>query len=492
MKALKLALLALGILALAVPMAGAQVGTWDSSFNVINLDTTGSASVEVTFYDESGSTLPVTCLRGAPSSCELDNPFTLAPGAKEEIYVPGIEQLPNGRYSVVISADRPIAAIASLAGNDLNNFYTASYTGLEDEGQVQMFMPGIQWNFYSWDSHLSIQNLTNAAQNITVQFLTEGSAAVCHTEGPHSTPAYASWHLDVGALDLSACDTGTDGFNGSAIISAAGPIAAVDNQTTDPADPFCPGCHFETAYNGFIEGATTLYVPDLYHKSFPVGHTGWDSSLNIQNVGGGDTVVTVTFQTSPAVAITDTLSPSEGWLIYLPSVAGLPTSPWDTFSAIITTDGGNVVAIVNTANPLNQAMTYNATASGGTTVAVPTVMRNYYGWDSSFVVQNLGNNDLVVHVSYSANANPGGPPYSGGAYDTGPIAPGDSLLIYQGDGDPNLSEPLPEGYTGGVILTIVSGNGPMAAVVNTTNGPGQMQGIPGPGDWTTSFNAINQ
>lgn len=492
---MKKLLLALVILAVAVPMAGAQVGTWDSSFNVINLDTTASATVQVTFYDAAGNSPSITCLRmvGDPPTCGLPNPFTLDPGAKEEIYVPAVPDLPDGRYSVVISADRPIAAIASLAGNDLNKFYTASYTGLEDAGQVQMFLPGVQWNFYAWDSHFSIQNLTNGSLDITVQFLEEGSNTVCHTEGPHSTPAYASWHLDVGALDLSACDVGgLPGYNGSAVISAPGPIAAVDNQTTDPNDPLCLGCHFEVAYNGFVQGATTLYVPDLYYKSFAIGHTGWDSSLNIQNVGTADTVVTVSFQTSPTVVITNTLSPSEGWLVYLPSVPGLPTSPWDTFAAIITTDGQPVVAIANAANPIYQAMTYNATSGGGTTVAVPTVMRNYYGWDSSFVVQNLGPDPLVVHVSYSANANPLGPTYPGGAYDTAPIAPGDSLLIYQGLGDPNLPTPLPEGYTGGVILTIVSGTGPMAAVVNTTNGPGQMQQIPGPGDWSTSFNAISQ
>ncbi len=492
MKALKVMLMGLLILGIAVPMASAQVGTWDSSFNIINLDPAADAQVTVMFYDDAGASPSVPCLRGDP--CELPNPFTLGPGEKEEIYVPGIPGLAAGRYSVVISADKPIAAIASLVGNDAMSFYNGSYTGLDDQGQISMFLPGIQWDFYAWDSHLSTQNLTGSAQDITVEFYEEGSNTVCYTAGPQSTPAYSSWHLDTSTLDLSACDVdGNPGYNGSAKVMAAAPIAVIDNQTTDPASPYCLGCHFESSYSGFIEGATELYVPDLYHKSFPVGSTGWDSSLNIQNVGTADTVVTVDFMTSPAVQITATLSPNEGWLVYLPAVPGLPTSPWDTFAATISTDGEDVVAIVNSANPIFQAMTYNATAEGGSTVAVPTVMYHYYGWDSSFVVQNLGPDAVVVHVAYSANANPLGPAWPGAAYDTAAIAPGDSLLIYQGNGDVNLPAPgLPEGYTGGVILTITSGTGPLAAVVNTTNGPGQMDGNPGYGDWSTSFNAINQ
>lgn len=496
MKALKVMLLASLILAIAVPMASAQLGTWDSSFNIINLDTTSTATVSVTFYAEDGTPQSIACLRGSP--CELANPFTLAPGAKEEIYVPGVPGLADGRYSVVVSADRPIAAIASLAGNDNNSFYTASYTGMEDKSQVSMFLPGVQWQFYAWDSHFSTQNLTAADQDISVEFYAEGSNTVCHTEGPHSTPMYSSWHLDVGALDLSACNVdGVAGYNGSAKVTAAGPIAVVDNQTTNPASADCLGCHFEVAYSGFVQGETTLYVPDLYLHSFPAtGSTGWNSSMNVQNVGTADTVVTIDFKTSPEVIITKTLTPNQGWLVYLPSVAGLPDSPWDTFSALITTDGQSVVAIVSAANPLFQAMTYNAVLGGGATVAVPTVMRLYYGWDSSFVTQNLGSDPVVVHVVYSANANPAGPVWAGASYDSAAIASGDSLLIYQGNGDDALfaatGERVPEGYTGGVILTITSGTGPIAAVVNTTNGPGQMFGTPGDGDWSTSFNAINQ
>ena len=216
MKMLKVVVLGVLVLAIAVPLAGAQVGTWDSSISIINLGG-ASATVEVTFFDAIGASPTVTCLRGTPGpSCQLTNPFSLAAGAKEEIYLPAVSQLPNGRYSAVVSADQPIAAIGAMTGVDVNKYFTGGYTG-EGAGATSMYLPGIQWNFYAWDSHLSIQNLTGSPQDITVQFYTEGTNTVCNTQGPHSTPAYSSWHLDTGALSLSACDTGTDGFNLSLI-----------------------------------------------------------------------------------------------------------------------------------------------------------------------------------------------------------------------------------------------------------------------------------
>ncbi|MBN1484046.1 MAG: hypothetical protein JXA37_04940 [Chloroflexia bacterium] len=493
MKTMKALALTLLLVLTAVPLVGAQTGVWDSSFQVINLGGE-TASVSVVFYEDDGTAHDVACLRYVGTDCDLPNPFSLDAGAKEEIFLGAIgDDLPDDRYSVVISADQPIASVGSLVGNDAGNFYNGSYTGLEDDGQMEMYLPGSMWGYYSWNSHISAQNLTGDDLDLTVNFYLEGSTTVCATEGPETVPAYSSWHLDTETLDLSACDFNGDGFNGAAVVSAAGAIAAIDNQTTGG------GSYFEQSYTGFLEGADTLYAPSFFRGAFPPGN--WNTSLNIMNIGAAASHVVVTVNTPDgAVTIEDDLDPYQGWLIYPPvDMPTLPIYAWNEMSALIEGDAGaELVAIANSANSLMQAQTYNALTvdEGGATVAVPIVSRNYYGWDTSMAIQNLGPDALVAHVSYSANANPYGTVWAGAEYDTASIASGQALAIFQGNGDDALfaatGERIPETYTGGAIVTITSGTGPIAAVINTTNGPGQVDNDPGPGDWSTSLNAISQ
>jgi hypothetical protein len=518
MRYLKVLALGLLILGIAVPVVGAQVGTWTSSFSVINLGG-DDATIEVNFYTEAGVVYTPTCLgqSGSPPTCDLPNPFVLGAGEKAEINLSAIPdtELPAGnRYSVVISANQAIAAVGSLLGDDNGAFYSGSYTGVEDMGQTTIYLPGVQWSFYAWYSHLSIQNITGSAQDVDIFVYEEGSDTVCFQELNHNIQAYSSYHLDLEAEDLSSCDTVADfdsdgvAYNGGATVVGASAIAVVDNQTTDPSE--CAGCHLDVTYEGFLGGSDMIYLQDLYRGFAPIGHTGWNSSINVQNVGATDADVTVTIA---GVVANNTLAPSESWLIYLPSdMPTLPVSLWTTYAATIETADAadSIVAIGNAATPpaVEQAMTYNATTAGGGTVAVPTLFRDYYGWNSSFVIQNLGGNALTPEVCYAANANPYGTAWAGDCFVLGQtIAPGESLMFYQGDGDRYLCEgtggtwndttkvctggnTIPATYLGGATVTISSGAGPMAGVVNATQDVNQA--ATDMGDWSMSFNTINQ
>jgi len=286
MRTLKVLVIALLALLVVVPVVGAQGGgVWDASFTVVNLGT-ASATVTVDFYDETGTHPTVTQL--GTSGGMITNPFTLAAGSSQEILVFLTTQLPTGhRYSVVVSADQPVAAIANLTNSigGTQPYFNGSYSGASDEGQTSMYMPAIVWNYYGWYSHLSVQNLTNAAMNITVSIYQEQSNTVCYTYGPTSVPAFSALYLDTGTVDLSACDVNPagDGYNGSAQVTAAGPVAAVDNQTMDSSGA-------TQTYNGFVGGALTIYAPALYDEYY-----FWDSSINVQNVGTAATTVNVTY-----------------------------------------------------------------------------------------------------------------------------------------------------------------------------------------------------
>jgi len=112
-------LVILAVLLVAVFPAAAQLGDTDvSSFTVQNVGA-DDASVSIVFVEEDGDQIVPTELSGGQT-----NPFTLGVGESFEVYVPGIPdtQLPSGRYSVVISADQQIVAIANLIGQGTINF----------------------------------------------------------------------------------------------------------------------------------------------------------------------------------------------------------------------------------------------------------------------------------------------------------------------------------------------------------------------------------
>lgn len=501
-KALVLGLL---MVVLIAPTVSGQAGVWNSSFSVLNLSDTDVATVHVTFYDEAGdSTATPTCFYYDENDvCTLSNPFTVTVSGKQEINLAAVRDLPEGRYSVVVSADYPIAVLGNLIGESEAGgmYYNGAYKGLEAGEETSMFLPGVQWDFYGWYSHFSIQNLTAESQMVDIEIYEEGTNNVCWSEEDHAIPAYASYHLDTEAVDLSACDVAPagDGYNGSAKITGEGAIAVVDNQTT--VDNY-----FEVTYEGFVGGSTHLYMPDLSHKTWPVGHTGWDSSINIQNIGTADTDVTVTLHHPEGdVVVTKTLAVNEGWLVYLPNVEDLPVSNWANFSGEAESTGEPIVAIVNAANPIMQGMTYSAAGSGTASLAVPVVWHKYYGWDTSFAIQNVGGSDVTLNVTYSADNNPLNDPWGPVSFEFGPIAPGESHLFYHGNGDADLcvgtggtwddetstctgGETLPEGYLGGAIVGLTD-SGEIIAVGNTTNGPGQTGGT---GDWSTAVNGVNQ
>ncbi|GEM_PF-716284 len=476
MKGIKALVLALLVALVAVPLVAAQGGgVWDSSFTVINLGDT-TATVEVTFYDEDGNAYTPSDLGlGTP------NPFPLPTGESKEILVFLIPeaQLPSGHaYSVVISADQPVAAIANLTNTvyspPQSPSYSGSYSGFEDVGQTAVFMPAIVQNYYGWNSHVSMQNLTGGDLDITIEFFTEGTNTVCHTEGPTTVPAYSSWHLDVSGLDLGGCDTNLDGYNGSAKVSAAGPVAAVDNQTADAYG-------MTATYRGFTPDQATnkYFVPALYYLYY-----NWFSSINIQNVGTVATEVTVDYSDSAADGTCD-LDPGESCLL----IQLLEPGHDPKFSAVI--EAANpaaqlvVVAQAGTTveSNLKQAFAYEGFPVGGTTFGLPLTMDMYYGWFTSFTVQNVGDADVHIDYIYAPDPSVGFP---GASCSAGPIAPGANLEIVQ-IADPCVD--LPAGYHGGVTVSVVEPEGEIIVIVSQNN---VEQMTARPGDWSMSYDGIAQ
>ena len=445
-------ILAVALILAALP-ASAQLGDVDNSSFTVQNRGSEEATVLIVFYEEDGT-------EHVPSPLNLDqpNPFTLHPGSSFEVYVPDIPDLDDGRYSVVISSDQDIVAVTNMIGEMGTIFYTGSYSG-DAPGADAVFVPSVVYAFYNWNSLISIQNAGDSATNVTVDYTCADGSTAQHTKADLAPGAAV--HFDLETNPPAGLPVGC---TGSAEVSATGgtPLIVVDNQSAAGG--------FTQSYNAFIAGATELFVPALYHQYYT-----WDSSLNIRKIGAGSTTVTVAYSddTSSECVLTDA-SPS--CLLYMPDElvgTGL-------FAADISSDALPVVAIVNAANPNNQAQTYGAFLGGTETVGVlnetvglPTLMNQYFGWDTSFTCQNVGEVATTLSISYQD--------HEADAYDTAALAAGESIEVYQ-----PAETFLAEGYRGAAVVTANAAGAEIACIVNLTHGANQAADM---GDWSMSYNA---
>jgi hypothetical protein len=465
------------MLAVMVPVTSAQLGDCDlSSFSVQNLGAL-DAEVWVRFYSEAGAEVVPANLNATTT-----NPFSLAPGGVKQIYVPGIPDLPDGRYSVVIESTEAIAAIANLIGYTgacgPGNWpaFNGSYSGF-DAGQVEFYLPSIVYSFSNWNSLLSVQNTTDAAIDVTVT-IKDPRGNPDRVKSYTAVPAYSAVHLDLetegGALGLVA------GLNGSAVVNATGAVVVTDNQTA-----YAGGNGLTQSYNGFLGGATTLYAPALYNM-FPAAN-GWRSSINVQNIGAANTNVTVQFSDGGAdmACSNNPLGPGESCLLYMPDRTGGATE----FSGVIVSSAEPIVGLVNASNGnLKEAQTYSAipAGSGSGTVSFAIVMKTFPGptggWNTNFLVQNIGAaacDALTIDYSDDPDTGAAGPSYQ----VTGPFDPGEYYSVYQ-PADTNLPA---NWYSGAVSVTCNNGQ-PLAGIVNQTNAKNNRDN----GDWSMSYNGVGQ
>lgn len=441
----------LAMLFAAVGPASAQLGQTDlSSFTIQNVDSV-EATVTVFFYNDAGDELLPN-----PLNANKPNPFTLAPGTSFEIYVPGIpaDQLPTGRYSVMIESTARVVTIANLIGSGSVNF-NGSYSGFSESAPV-FYLPGVVFNYFGWYSLISVQNVgaTNATIDLTINC--EDGVTVGTMQATGVKP-FASHHFVLKTTTPTGFTAATK-CNGSATIESTTNIVVTDNQSV-------PTAGNTQSYSGVSGGNPTVYVPALYHSYF-----GWNASLNIQKLGAGAAAVTVTYSDGGTsdCALTDA-KPS--CLLYMPNEH--PGTGY--FGATVESTGADLMVIANAANG-SQAQTYNGVGSGSGAVGIPSVMKDYFDWNTSFTCQNIGTTATTLNIVYSG--------YETHEYDTKSLASGESIEVYT----PGEAF-LPAGHVGGATVTANTGGSLITCIVNFNNGQ-MMQTTAG--DWSMSYNAFNK
>ena len=194
------------------------------------------------------------------------------------------------------------------------------------------------------------------------------------------------------------------------------------------------------------------------------GPDGWDTPFIVQNVGAEPADLLLSFYRFSDGALISEQFVSD--LAPGTSYADVPVNdgdlPSDTqFSLVVNSYGSRVVTVVNQQQGTGdrmQAASYVGTTTGATTVYLPNVTRRFFGYDTPFIVQNLGSATTLVSAAFTS--------FDGTQHRTVALVvqPGRSGVV-----DPDYTAGLVDGTQYSVVL---HADQPIAAIVNAHNESG--------------------
>jgi len=366
---------------------------------------TADATVVVTYYQQDGSVA-------------ADGILALPAGAKYD-FNPGFNDGSNlgapFAGSAVVSSDREIVALVRPDGffADFSAFGTAAYNGLrEDAAGSTLFFPNVTCDYFGRTTTFYVQNTSaTSAASCTVAY-TAAAAGQSQTE-PRLVPpggvAVFDQETDLtpgrGCESLGGLD---DMFAGSALVSCsgAGVVGTVVERNS--------ASETLLAWNGLSQGSTSVSLPLIRANS-----AGFSTALQVQNLGGGSTDVTVTFSPNtvsggnPASAETVTLPVGGSAAFVQQGVSG--PNDWDAIggyvggATITQTGSAELVALVTqqqTSGSIGAGYAGFDPGQAGDTLVLPLVNANVFGF-SEISIQAV-EADTEVTITYSANA--GTPP----------------------------------------------------------------------------------
>jgi hypothetical protein len=204
---------------------------------------------------------------------------------------------------------------------------------------------------------------------------------------------------------------------------------------------------------------TTIYLPNVT-KTLG-GETGWTTPFIVQNVDRAQTGmlrIDLYRFSDGALALTREVCAVAPGTSFALSPVNEPSLPHDTqFSAVIRSYVTDAVAVVNQHaiawGRSQQAASYTGIARGATSVALPNVVKRFFGFATPFVVQNVGATTTTATAAFASFDG------SHTAQVSRTLAPGRAAAI-----DPNAEPALRDATQYAVTITASQ---PLAVVANT-------------------------
>jgi len=329
----------------------------------------------------------------------------------------------DGRLAVLVYQDR--------AGGNRHG-----YVGIGG-GAARLYAPLVMKAARAGSTTLYLQNLGDSQETATVSYLSAAGA-------PQGQQTVALAPRATAAVRLAEAPFLPEGFVGAALVESANgtPLAAVSALLGPQGEA--------TSYTLPAEVNTSLAAPLVFKNA-----RRWSTGIQVFNAGQAPAQVTAAFlrpDRAAAVQETATIPPRGSATLYQPANAALP----DDYvgSAVLSSTGGPLVAVVNQVRAeSNLAMAYTAAPGGATTLDLPLLTKDYGGWTSGVRIQNLAAEPADLAIVYYDQA--GRPVHT--TQDT--LPPGGSTTYVLSD-----LAALPWGFQG--AATVASNGRPLAAVVN--------------------------
>jgi hypothetical protein len=230
----------------------------------------------------------------------------------------------------------------------------------------------------------------------------------------------------------------------SAVVSCDQQVAAIANVSDTDSG---------ASYGGITTPAATWYAPATYDNYY-----GYYSNIVVQNTTASPINVTVDFFAAGGASPVDTQSATS-----VPAFASVSFEQQGrtnlannvVYSARISATG-NVAPVVNfygSGSGAQQFYSYNPFASGVTQMYAPVLFNNYYGFNTSLSVQNIGASSTTITVSYGT-----------GQTQNATLSPNQSVEFYT----PSVPG-MPSGPAGITGATITSSGQPIVVLVNESS-----------------------
>ncbi len=368
------------ITAIVVPLhayAQAYSTSFTTSITYQNVGT-GAANIVVSLYADPNTTTPIQVSLPA-----------LAAGASSSLHIGSLSSVPSGfRGSAVMSSDQPLVATMvqlpqGASPGTRNRPLSNGFSG----GGNTVLVATVLKNYYNTNTMFSVQNIGNAAANLTFRFYNTSAAEVYSFT--QTVQPGAAYYVDAGQL----AGLGSS-FNGSAVVESSGIIAGsvLELSTTGSG---------ASSFEGVSSGAIKVYMPSALCNAF-----GANTSYAVQNTSLTDSA-TVTVTYSNNVVHTQSIGPGAKQSFVACAAPGMPSG--FNGSAIIESNGVPIVAI-GKAYGSGLSTAFVGATGGASKIALP-----YVRWASNtnwangtqqrvfLTIQNVGTTDLpagAVTVRY--------------------------------------------------------------------------------------------
>jgi predicted outer membrane repeat protein len=391
---------------------------------------TANANVTLTYFDSTGSTLTnATVVTQVVQYAEI---LPASPFSK------------SAAGAGVITSDQPLNVIVAEA-----TLFGGSAYAVSAGASSNLIAPLAINKSLGFVTQLTLFNGGASSTTATVNFYDQNGNSPSGSTQNVSIPAHQALTLDQTA-SASQLPSGFYGWAKITGTSGSTLVAQVLEQR--------PDIHFVAIANAQSSSHTTLYAPAIFNDAYG----GFNTGANIVNPNPSPVTVNVTYYNLAGVATTSApvvVSANSVLPLYQgASNSGLASG--FAGAAVVTSTGNGVVMVVNENNASvttsSQSGTYSAAIGGNSSVGLPVVANNGYGYTTGTTIFNASSSAVSFKLTYYGID---GQPIAGLTPTSYNLAAYASVGIYQG-GVSGLS------YGTGVLTQT---NGPANALIDTTN-----------------------